>query len=119
MFNYISLQYIKVTVIIAGLLLPLNAVLAKALIDPTRPPGVSFQLKSSVVPKKSLWRLNSTLIASSRRSARINGKLVRQGDSVNGARIIDIQAWDVTLKRNNKTFKIYMFNKKVYKRIVR
>lgn len=119
MFNYISLQCFKATVILTGLLLPLNTVLTKTLNDPTRPPGVSFQLKSSVVPKKYLWRLNSTLIASSRKSARINGKLVRQGDSVNGARIIDIQAWDVTLKRNNKTFKIYMFNKKVHKRIVR
>jgi len=98
------------------LVIVVQGVKASSLLDPTRPPGITYQQRVSVIKKQTLWRLSSTLISSNRKSATINGKLVRQGDSINGAKIIDIQAWDVTLKRNNKKFKVYMFNRKLYKK---
>lgn len=111
MFN---ITYIKLFQIVslAIVLLPINCLIAKAFVDPTRPPGATTQQQVfSSVRKNSPWSLSSTLIASKRRIATINGKLLRPGERVNGAILIDIQAWNVTLKKNNKTFKIYMFKK--------
>jgi len=109
--------------VISTLLLQLamiKTVSAKQYSDPTRPPGVSQkQLNNTVHEKKTSWRLSSTLIASERKIATVNGKLVRPGDRVNGAVLIDIQAWNVTLKKNDKLFKVYMFNKKKIHKINR
>ena len=107
MFNKHYFNLIKITLVVITLL-PLNVVLAKKLLDPTRPPGATTHQNSSSV-KKLTWHLTSTLIASERKVATINGKLIRQGEQVNGARLIDIQAWNVTLLKNNKTFKVYLF----------
>lgn len=112
MFSQNHFKLFKRLLLVLVLFAPLNSLLAKSLTDPTRPPGMVFQKHfSSVVKRNSPWKLSSTLIASDRKLATVNGKIIRQGDRVNGALLIDIQSWNVTFQKNNKKFKVYMFNK--------
>jgi hypothetical protein len=103
------------------IVIPFDIVLAKPYVDPTRPPGAIVQKKSGTsVSKRTPWRLSSTLIASERKIATINGLLLRQGERVNGATLVNIESWNVTLEKNNKKFKIYMFkNLKIRKNLER
>ena len=73
--------------------------LASALIDPTRP-AIRDRAGSGqkVAPAGSGWVLNSTLIAPQRRVAVINGRLVSEGDMVNGARVIEIRKLEVLIQ---------------------
>jgi MSHA biogenesis protein MshK len=93
-------------------MLIVSPVFAVQYLDPTRPPGATI-LKQLAYPiaKPSGWLLSSTLIASERKLATINGKIVRKGERVNGAVLVDVQALNVTLRKNNKKFKVFMFNK--------
>jgi len=103
----------KLFSVIALLLLQsISVVFGSQLVDPTRPPGAAVQKHSLFsIKNRSPWRLSSTLIARERKIATINGKIVRQGERINGATVIDIQAWNVTLRKNKKTFKVYLFSK--------
>lgn len=76
--------------------LPLNA---DVLDDPTRPPTKQAPTSSKPVaaPVRS-WKLESTLVASDRRVAVINGMLVGEGESVDGARVIKIHNLNVLIQ---------------------
>jgi len=87
-----------------GLLLVLHASLvplsleAGELIDPTRPPLVGKARPSDGgAGSRRGWTLESTLVAERRRVALINGELVSEGDSVDGARVIEIRELDVVI----------------------
>lgn len=87
------------------LLLVLHAPLAASsleadeLIDPTRPPpGEKAGLPSGDAGSRRDWTLESTLVAARRRVALINGELVSEGDSVDGARVIEIREFDVLIR---------------------
>jgi MSHA biogenesis protein MshK len=70
---------------------------AAALVDPTRP--ASQDPAAAVHPgtPRRGWTLDSTLVAPDRRVAVINGKRVGEGESVDGARVIQIRQLDVLL----------------------
>ncbi|VAX01651.1 hypothetical protein MNBD_GAMMA22-2056 [hydrothermal vent metagenome] len=90
------------------------------MIDPTRPP--SFEVKGNKTASSqgySPWRLSSTLLSTGREHATINGKLIRRGESVNGATLINIYPLYVTLKKNNKLFNVYMFKKTRVRKFLR
>lgn len=72
------------------------------LIDPTRPvsQGRSMPVRPATV--QSGWTLNSTLVAPTRRVAVINGKRVSEGESVDGARVIEIRKLDVLIQTTGK-----------------
>ncbi len=107
MFNINKIKFVT----LLSVLIQFNIVEASTFIDPTRPPGIISQKQSKGLIKRHnpSWRLSSTLIASERKNATINGRLVRTGELINGATLIDIQSWNVTLQKNNKKFTIYMF----------
>ena len=72
---------------------------AGELIDPTRPPLVGkASPPDGGTGSRRGWTLESTLVAARRRVALINGELVSEGDSVDGARVIEIRELDVVLQ---------------------
>ncbi len=98
--------------IILLLLVPLTTQ-AKTLLDPTRPPGYHapiIEQDSPLVSPQSIveWRLDTTLISPYQKIAMINGKRVKIGDKINGAKVIKIDHQSVTLlfKGKNKILKI-------------
>lgn len=58
-----------------------------ALSDPTRPGGMGEGAGGG----DAVWRLTATRITASQRSAVINDSRVREGEEINGARILNIR----------------------------
>lgn len=71
--------------------------------DPTKPLVRPEAVKSTgiAVPHHG-WTLESTLVAVDRRVAVINGKLVSEGDSVDGAEVLEIRKFMVLVKTPGK-----------------
>lgn len=85
-------------------LLTASSLCAGDLIDPTRPINTKIKTTSTkaVSAVHRSWTLESTLVAHDRRVAVINGKLVSEGDTVDGARVIKISKLDVVVKTSGK-----------------
>ena len=76
---------------------------ADVLFDPTRPATKQKSTTSnSVGAVVGSWKLESTLVASDRRVAVINGKLVSEGESVDGAHVIQIRKLNVLIQTPTK-----------------
>lgn len=85
---------------------PLAAAAADAgLRDPLRPPGWGDAAAADGFDAGA-WRLVSTLIADGRRVAIVNGRAVRAGDIVGGARVLAIAPGRVQLDYRGRRFTI-------------
>ena len=99
-------------VLLAGLLLlAAGGALAETLRDPMRPPdSVRRDISQGAVQDSANedngWRLSWTLVAEGRRVARLNDRLVRAGDELNGGRVVAIAAGSVTLEVEGETFEV-------------
>lgn len=82
---------------------------AKTLHDPTRPPVTQISTTQQNKNNTLQWQLSAILISAERRIATINGIIVRQGELIQGAKVLDIQAVTVTLKKQNKDIRLYLF----------
>ena len=71
--------------------------------DPTSPYGYG-----APKAKRGGLVLQSTAVSDGRRVAMINGRNYRVGQKVGRARVVDIQPYEVTLKRNGKTIHLRM-----------
>jgi hypothetical protein len=74
--------------------------------DPLRPPGWGEEPASAPSFDASAWRLASTLIAEGRRVAIINGRSVREGGTVGGARVVGIEPGRARLDYQGRRFTI-------------
>lgn len=73
--------------------------------DPLQPPG-SVAVETSSTFNAGAWALMSTLVADGRRVAIINGRTVRRGDWVGGARVLTIAPGRVRLDYRGRQFTI-------------
>ena len=86
--------------------LPVNG---GALIDPTRPTTVplpNLTARTALLPPS--WKLESTLIAPDRKVAVINGRLVTEGELIDGARVISIRKNSVLVKTTTESFTLQL-----------
>jgi MSHA biogenesis protein MshK len=93
------------------LLFVLGALLVAPLAaDPTRPPTPSELAEWQGEPSSSReeWKLESVLIADSRRVAVINGRRAQVGERISGARVIDIQPTHVSIETEEETLRLRM-----------
>ncbi len=75
--------------------------------DPFMPPGWNEPSASSEPAfNASAWTLESTLTSNGRSVAIINGRAVRVGDDVGGARIVDVTRGSARLEYNGHRFTI-------------
>jgi len=92
--------------VVCGLLLACGAAAAQdGLGDPTRPTPLraAAPVEAAAAPQ---WRLQSTLVAAQRRVAVINGRTVREGETVDGARLVEVRPDGVSLERAGRTFEL-------------
>jgi MSHA biogenesis protein MshK len=84
---------------LALLAAPVAAAAQSGVGDPTRPTSLSEpdEAAGRAVPQGPRWRLQSTLVADSRRLAVINGRTVAQGGRVDGATVLEVRQDGVTL----------------------
>jgi hypothetical protein len=86
-----------------------------ALEDPTRPPGASQLGSLNAADANSAWILTSTLVSDDRRLATINGRTVRQGQSIGNAQVIRIDPTGVTLLQDGERKRIALLPSSVKK----
>jgi len=65
--------------------------------DPTRPTSLAAPEPERAAVSGPRWRLQSTLVADSRRLAVINGRIVAQGERIDGATVREVRPGGVTL----------------------
>lgn len=96
-------MYNSIVILVALMLLyPLSAVHVDALTDPTRPAHYRPD------EKKQALRLDSILYSDARRVAIINGKVLSEGDSYAGAKLIKVEPHSVLMGRRGKTIKLVL-----------
>lgn len=95
-----------------ALLLTGTAQAAETLHDPTRPGGTPTP-RAAAEPAAQRWHLSSIVIADTRRVAIINDQVVAIGEQVDGATVMDIQAYAVTLRRDGRDFTLTLLDARV------
>jgi MSHA biogenesis protein MshK len=99
----VSRTFTKGVVAVAVMLVVIVNAAAETREDPLRPPTYRDTAAGPVSqPGAPVWRVDEILISDSRRVAIVNGNSVKQGEYVNGARVVAIEPGYVTLKYNNK-----------------
>lgn len=75
--------------------------------DPTRPTPLRATAPVETVARpQQQWHLQSTLVAAQRRVAIINGRSVREGEMIDGARLVEVRAGGVRLERGGESFEL-------------
>lgn len=97
-----------------------TVIMAAPLIDPTRPYDyVAATTKTDepvVLPREQIqWDLSVIKIGSTSRFAIINGQLVRPGESVDSARLIEIRPAAVVLEYDKQTIIVTLLDRAVKK----
>lgn len=92
------------------ILLPLP-VAAESLPDPTRPFGHGVEpiqiIQEEALPREQInWRLSGIRISPDDRSAILNGKLLRVGETVDGAKLVEIRPASVLIDFENKRIRV-------------
>jgi MSHA biogenesis protein MshK len=85
-----------------------NAAAALTSIDPTKPYEYDslMETRSYAQGEEMLWALSGIKIKPTGKTAILNGKLVREGDALDGAHIIEINPAEVILLRDQQRFAV-------------
>lgn len=97
---------------------PLSAV--AELPDPTRPADYSETVVQELyeLPKELVeWKVTVIRISGNDRSAIVNGRLVRAGDEIGPARIVEINPGNVILDYEDKQVVVRLYNDVVHKKM--
>ncbi len=100
------------SVLLFALLLP--AFSAQAVTDPTRPPAamtVNKEVPEDEPQQQTEIQLQQILMSSSGNRAVINGKVVKPGDSVDGAKVLSISSDTVVVNYRQNRQKLSLINK--------
>jgi len=91
---------------------------ANVLDDPTRPPGYPRYQTSGKIKQGPSWRVNAIYIGANEKKAMINGKILRTGETINGAKVTQILPSEVQLRKNRKSI-VLQLNSSPVKKIYR
>ncbi len=89
--------------------------------DPTRPATYSIDDHEPVffeeinVDEKFNWKLSAIRISDADRTAILNGKLVRTGDDVGPAKVLEINPLSVLINHEDRKLIVRLYNTKVIK----
>lgn len=89
--------------------------------DPTRPASYTVENTEPVffedidVKENINWQLSAIRISDTDRTAILNGKLVRTGDDIGPAKVLEINPLSVVIDHENKKLIVRLFNTKVIK----
>lgn len=80
--------------------------------DPTRPVGVSGAGVGGGIsaPKTIKWKLTSTLISPQRQVAVINGRVVKVGQEIDGAKLVVVKPGSAMLHHAGKTIQLKLIS---------
>jgi hypothetical protein len=79
--------------------------------DPTRPVGYNDMLVVPEMPDELVdWKVTAIRISGAERTAIVNNRLVRVGEIIGQAKVLEISADGVTLNHNNQSLKIRLYS---------
>jgi hypothetical protein len=79
--------------------------------DPTRPVGYNEMLVVAETPGELVeWKVTAIRISGAERTAIVNNRLVRAGEIIGQAKVLEINADGVTLNHNNQSLKIRLYS---------
>jgi hypothetical protein len=91
------------------LVLPLSTK-AEVLPDPTRPAAFQTATVIQDLPAELIdWKVSAIRISASDRSAIVNGRIVRTGETIGPARILEILPTQVVLDYDNRRVAVKLF----------
>lgn len=83
---------------------------AEVLPDPTRPSEFQATLVIQDLPKELMdWKVTAIRISQNDRTAIVNDGIVRAGDTIGPARVLEIQATQVILDYDNRQVAVRLF----------
>ena len=92
--------------------------LAGDLPDPTRPPGRQpVRVQTAPVTGPADWRLTMTRISPRERVAVLNGRVVRPGDRLKGARVVAVGPEAVVLESQGRRYRVGLVTRPVKRRV--
>ena len=94
-----NILFFTLTVLLSGF-----SFAVAALEDPTKPPGFVRSGNATGTAQAPRWVVSSILISKDRRLAVVNGKTVKRGEKIAGAKVVSISATDVKLRTSVETF---------------
>ena len=120
MFSHINRFSHKLCLLLLLILLPLYVSSNTELPDPTRPATYLDDASEPVVfvsitNEEFSWKLSAIRISKEDKTAIVNGKLVRVGDDVGSARILEINALSVVINHEDRKLIVKLFKNKVIK----
>lgn len=102
-------------------LLPILAVANTELPDPTRPANYLIEdnepvfFEEVITKDKIDWKLSAIRISDVDKTAILNGKLVRAGDDLGSAKILEINPLSVVINHEDRKLIVRLFKTKVIK----
>jgi MSHA biogenesis protein MshK len=109
------------TILILLCLYSANSIATSELPDPTRPPSFIDRIEEPVfyeevdVKQVYKWKVSVIRISADDRSAIVNGKLVREGDTVGPAKLLEITPLSVVLDHEERRLIVRLYNNQVIK----
>lgn len=92
--------------------------LAGELSDPTRPPNRQpVRVQKAPVTGPSDWRLTMIRISPRERVAVVNGRVVRPGDRIKGARVVAVGPEAVVLESDGRRHRVGLVGRSVKRRV--
>ncbi len=88
-----------------------TAGMAEVLDDPTRPPGYRLPRSGPAAPQG--WHLSGIWIRDGQRLALINGRMVRPGQRIDGARLVAVSPTAVRLARGDRIITVRLLPRPV------
>lgn len=109
-------------IILVIFLYPVANVIANTeLPDPTRPATFIDQdlepavYEEPLLNEKISWKLSAIRISDKDKTAILNGKLVRAGDNINSAKVLEINPMSVVIDHEDRKLIVKLFKNKVIK----
>ena len=99
-----------IILLLAGLT---GLVQAEVLDDPTRPPGYRLSAPGGKAARAPGWRLSGIWIHEGRRLALINGRLVRPGQKVDGAKLVAVTPTTAKLQRDGRIITVRLVPRRI------
>ena len=97
---------LPVLTMLAGWLVAAGPAIPAELPDPMRPPRLSSGTVPAPASEPTGWELRMVRISPGQRLALINGRIVKPGDVVSGARVLSVGPNAVQLRKGGKRFSV-------------
>lgn len=87
---------------------------ALEMVDPMQPPSAPPTVQEDEpAAARAVWRVRAIKIEAHRRSAMINGRMVAEGEEIDGARVLEIKPRNVVIEVGNEKMSLSLLKHEI------